>query len=71
MKTALEIAQEILSLIAEDRPQYLNKRVVSLTVSPPTEALHVTIHLDDNTSTTVVGLWAHEIVRYLPETPML
>lgn len=71
MDKAIQTAQEIINLIAERRPKFINRQVVSLTVSPPTEALHVTIYLDDQSSTTVTGLWAHEIVRHLPETPML
>lgn len=64
-RNALEAAQEIVDMIAQDCPDYRDKKVSYLTVSPPTRALEVTIHHTDGTTLKVTGLWAHEIDRHL------
>lgn len=63
MNKAIQVAQEIVNSITDIRPEYTGKRVVSLSVSPPTEALTVWIQFEDGTSTSFVGTWAHEITR--------
>lgn len=71
MKTALETAQEIIDSTVDIRPEYKGKQVDRLEISPPTEALTVQVYFKDGTHTVLAGLWAHEIVKHLPQAPML
>lgn len=63
---AIATAQEIIDSTIDIHPEHEGKRVVSLSVSPETEALEVTVHFEGGGQTRFVGVWAKEITRHLP-----
>lgn len=62
---AIAAAQEIVDSTVDIHPEHEGKLVVSLSVSPETEALSVTVHFQGGNQTRFTGLWAKEIVKHL------